>query len=216
MKRSSLVLSLALFSLLLYSGCGGSSRSSVEGYEDAQLSGKRVFVLMPQEGEYALTSPANFAWSRGIGEAGADGRVSSEFRTNFASQLDARYDSNTVHNYATQSVGSTHPLSAEVDFRGEPSTWDWSRIDAARKAAAIDFLLVLTDVTIANSKSTNGGDRGREQVTARARLLDMATKGQLVDQVIEISVSDPRQPIDTYVLLARKLAQKLPFMNHSD
>lgn len=209
------VLTALTIAAFLSNGCG-SPRSTVEGYSDAELSGKRVFVLLPDEGEYTFTSAANFAWSRGIGEAGAAGRISSEFRTSFANALDARYDSNTVHNYATQSVGSTTPLSAETGFVGAPESWDWSVLDVARKSAAIDFLVVINDVKIDNTRPNDGGDRGRETVTMRARLVDMATRKVLADQRVSTSVSDPRQPVDTYVLLARELAQKLPFANQQD
>ncbi len=216
MKRLVLpFLTALIFSATIFGGCG-SSRSKVEGYDDAQLSGKRVFVLLPDEGDYMVTSPSSFAWSRGIGEAGVPGRISSEFRTMFASALDARYDSNTVHNYATQSVGSTNPLHSGTDFQGAAESWDWSKLDVVRKNAAIDFMIVVNEVTINNSSPENGGDRGEERVSARARLIDMAKRKVLVEEQVAVSVDDPRQPRDTYVLLARELARKLPFLNQRD
>ena len=198
---------------MFLSSCGGSNRSSVSGYTDAELNSKRIFVLLPEEGEYRLTDSAAFAWSRGIGEGGVSGRIYSEFRTNLPNQLDYRYDSNTVHNYVAQSVGATNPLDAEADFEGDPSGWDWAKIDAAMKVGAIDYLLVLSDVTVANNNPGLRADRGRETVTVTVSLIDLPNRRLVLRENVSASVDDPRIPSDTYVILARQIAEELPFFN---
>ena len=198
---------------MFLSSCGGSNRSSVSGYTDAELNSKRIFVLLPEEGDYRLTDSSAFAWSRGIGEAGVAGRVYSEFRTNLPNQLDNRYDSNTVHNYAAQSVGATNPLDAEADFEGDPSGWDWAKLDAAMKLGAIDYLLVISDVAIVNNNPGLRADRGRETVTLTVSLVDLPNRRLVLRDNVSISVDDPRVPSDTYVILARQIAEELPFYN---
>lgn len=202
-----------LIGALLLSACGGSNRASVGGYTDSELNDRRVFLLMPDQGEYRLTDPEAFAWSRGIAEAGVDGRVYSEFRTNLAGELDERYDSNTVHNFAAQSVGATHPLSAENDFDGESSTWDWTKIEGAMKAGAIDYLIVLSDVVIENRNPGRARERGEETVRLVVTLVDLPNRRMLLRRNVEMSVDDPRLPSDTYVILARAIARELPFYN---
>lgn len=206
---------LVLCAGIVLESCGGSNRSSVGGYVDADLNDKRVFLLLPDEGEYRLTDSAAFAWSRGIGDAAASGRVYSEFRTNLPTQLDLRYDSNTVHNFAAQSVAATNPLDANTDFDGEPTGWDWAKIDGAMKTGAIDFLVVLSDVAIANNNPGLTADRGRETVTGTVSLIDLPNRRLLVRESVSISVDDPRVPSDTYVILARKIAEELPFYNRT-
>ena len=199
-----------LFSGFLFIGCG-SGRTSIEGYDDAALSGKRLFVLTPDEGEIFFTDDGAFAFSRGIAALNARERVINEFQTQFRDRLDNLLDSNLVVTYRSQSVGAIHPLYATNDFTGEAGSWDWTTIDAARKEGAIDYLLVLQRVGFENQVPGDSVGRGKETVTVDFVLIDPVKRSVMTRNQVSASVKDPREVRDTYIKLVKELASKMPF-----
>ncbi|MGE3800739.1 MAG: hypothetical protein AB7H80_06935 [Candidatus Kapaibacterium sp.] len=194
----------------LFAGCG-SSRTSIEGYSDAVLTGKRLFILMPKEGDFVLTNSEAFAYSRGIAALSSQSRVDNEFQTQFRDYLDNVLDSNLVVVYRTQPVGAIHPLDATRDFNGEIGSWNWEEIDAARKEGAIDFLLVLQKVQLENQTPSDNAGRGKESVTVNFILVDPAKRSVMTQNQVSVSLKDPREIRDTYSKLTRELASKMPF-----
>ena len=209
LKLLGLISSLVLSTLVL-SSCG-SSRITLEGYDDALLSGKRIFLLIPEDGDYVFSDAAAFGYSRGIAAVTVQSRVDNEFQTRLRDRLDLRLDSNLVVNYRTQPVGAIHPLKAVRDFTGLPSTWDWTKLQAAAKEGAIDYLIVLRSVTLKNFPPKDGRSMGKEEVEADFLLIDLSKKSVMTQNTVSISVNDPRQIADTYIELSKDLTSKMPF-----
>ncbi len=195
-------------------GCG-SGKVAVEGYDQAALNDKRVFLLLPAEGEIVLANPDVYALSRGIGEAGAPGRIATEFRTDLATALDARLDSNTVLEYGQQSVGAVVPLNPSVDMPGGATattgSWDWDKIKNAARQGGIDYLVVVHSVRVENEAPKEGASRGKETVTVNFSLLDPEERKVMTGSEVRVELKDPRKPADTYTKLAEAMARKLPF-----
>ena len=194
----------------IWGGCG-SSRTSVEGYTDATLTDKRLFVLTPKEGEFGITNSEAFAASRGIAPLNVQSRLDNELQTQFRDWLDNTLDSNLVVMYRAQPVGAVYPLEGKSGFSGTEGGWDWGKIDAARKEGAIDFLLVLENVSVDNTMPTEKGGRGKETMNVDFLLIDPAKKSVMTRNRVSVTVKDPREIRDTYIKLARELASKMPF-----
>ncbi|MCE2502664.1 MAG: hypothetical protein J4G05_01195 [Chlorobi bacterium] len=209
LRFSGIITSLILGSLFL-SGCG-SSRITLEGYDDALLNGKRVFLLTPSEGDYIFTSIDGFTYSRGIASITAQTRIDNEFQSRLRDRLNVTFDSNLVVNYRTQPVGVIHPLNAVTDFFAHPSSWDWTKLEAAGKEGVIDYLIVLRSVTMKNYKPKGDGAMGKEEVDADFVLIDLTRRSVMTQNNVAISVDDPRRIADTYIKLSEKLASKMPF-----
>ncbi|MBC8145678.1 MAG: hypothetical protein H7X80_08830 [bacterium] len=214
MKKISF-LSLVLLSAVLIAGCPSSRRIVLEGYNDAALNGKRVFVLLPTAGELRIESAPLFASSRGVDATSAGETMENELRTDLVAAIQERFDSNTVLNYAEQAVSGIVPLSARNDFNSlnasnQINPIDWPKIKSAGKEGNIDYLLVVRDVTV---KNTAGSDpRGDENVRATYSLLDIASGKVMTSGEVEARVDAPRTPNMTHARLAAKLAEKLPFV----
>lgn len=214
-NRSSRGIAINLFLMLgtaLLVGCG-SGKISVAGYDNAALNDKRVFLLLPAEGQIVLANADVFAQSRGIGLAGAPGRVATEFRTDLAPALDGRLDSNTVLEYRQQTVGAVVPLDPAVDLpQGATSgSWDWDKLRDAARQGNIDYLLVMHSVRVENKVPKEDATRGEETVVATFSLLDPEQKKKMTTNEVRVTVKDPRKPADTYTQLAAAMAKKLPF-----
>lgn len=207
----------SLFALTLGSsvflGCGGANRTTIDGLDPSTLPGKRIFVLLPSADGISISSPGDFAWSRGIAELNAANRFESELRTEFVTMLDARTDSNTILDYGAQPVGLTMPMKPDDDFSGDVGSWNWTRIEEASRNGGIDYLVIVSGVAVSNDPPETEEARGDERVSARVRLLAPATRQLLDDRIVEIEVEDPRVPRDTHVALARAVSGALPFEN---
>lgn len=205
---------LLLLGTALLIGCG-SGKTSVEGYDNAVLNDKRIFLLLPSEGDITLVNPAAFAQSRGIGEAGASGRIATEFRTDLATALNTRLDSNTILEYGQQTVGAVVPLNPSVDLpqaaTGSTSSWNWDKVRDAARQGNIDYLIVLHSVRVENEMPKEGASRGKETVVANFSLLDPEKKTLMTGSEVRVEIKDPRKPADTYTRLAEAMAKKLPF-----
>lgn len=202
---------LAFPVLVLLAGCG-SGRKAVEGYEEAALHDKRVFLLLPAEGQVALANPGAFAYSRGIGEAGAPGRIATELRTELPAAMDAYYTSNTFLDYGSQTVGAVVPLNPTTDLpRGASATWNWDKVREAAKQGNIDYLLVIHSVRVENELPDEGDARGKETVTTTFSLIDPAEQKVMTSDEVRVQIKDPRKPADTYTRTAEAMSKKLPF-----
>lgn len=198
-------------------GCG-SGRISVDGYTDADLNQKRVFVLLPKSDKIMLANPAAFAASRGVAEMTASERIGRELQSDFQVALDGRLDSNTVLEYGSQSVGATIPMDPAADFpAGAEARWDWSKAKQAAKQGNIDYLLVLHSVRVENEMPTGGEKpRGKEKITATFSLIDPLNEKLMTGATVDAEIDDPRRPVDTYVKLSKSMAKKLPFHIRQD
>lgn len=209
--RLLMIFALALPIVVGLSGCGGGGRGGV--LNGSNLNGKRLFILMPKQTGFKLQNPDTYAYSRGISQESAAARIFSEMKSQFPDELGQRYDSNTVLNYDEHAIGGTIPLDAVNDFNGASSSWDWEAINRAGKEGAVDFLLVLHTVDVSNQMPREEFGRGRETVSVGFHLIDPINKVNVSSATVSVSVDDPRIPSDTYVLLARQVASRLPFLN---
>jgi hypothetical protein len=196
-----------------FNGCGGGTKGGV--LNGTRLNGKRLFILLPKQEGFKLQNPDAYAYSRGIAEESAQARIHSEMKSQFPDELGQRYDSNTVLNYDEHAIGGSVPLNAVSDFTGASSSWKWDEINRAGKEGAVDYLLVLHTVEVSNQKPRNEFGRGRETISASFHLIDPLNKVNVSSTTVSISIDDPRIPSDSYVLLARQVASKLPFLNSS-
>ncbi len=194
-------------------GCGGSNRTTIDGYEVGTFSNKRIFLVLPEADEVAFENIEAFASSRGIASIAAPERFASELATRFPSALDGRCDSNTVLSYRSQPVGLTNPMQPSIDFAGASSNWDWSKISRAGAEGAIDFLVVLGDLTVGSDLPETADGRGTERIAATVHLISIAEGKELDRREILVEIEDPRMPRDSYTHLAKAVAGALPFIN---
>jgi hypothetical protein len=204
------VLCLMLLCSTLFTACSSSgSRTTVQGYSDASLNRKRVFVLLPSASEITFTDAAQFGASRGVAAASAGETFDAELRTVLINSLQDRLDSNTIFNYADQAVAGLVPLSAVRDFTATgPVSWD--NVRKARQEGAIDYLIVLRDVTVGNTAGSDA--RGNETVTTTYSLLDPSERKVMSSGTLSVDVSSPRTPPMTSERLAAALTSRLPFV----
>jgi hypothetical protein len=207
--KSNRVLSLILLASTLFAACSSTTtRTSVEGYNDAALNRKRVFLLLPTGSEITFTNADQFGSSRGVAGASAAETFEGELRTVLVTALQDRLDSNTILNYAEQSAAGIVPLSATTDFNAEgPIAWETIR--RARQEAAMDYLVVLRDVTVRNTAGSDA--RGSEAVTATYMLIDPGAKKVMSKGTVSVDVGAPRTPAMTHEQLAAELTGNLPF-----
>lgn len=214
--RGKSIVAINFFLLLgtaLLVGCG-SGKTAVEGYDQGVLNGKRIFLLLPAEGGIVLTNPAAFAQSRGIGEGGASGRISTEFRTDLAPALNTRLDSNTILEYSQQTVGAVVPLNPSSDMpraTAGSDSWDWDKLRDAARQGNIDYLIVFHSIRVENEMPKEGAARGKETVTANFSLLDPEKKKLMSESEVRVEIKDPRKPADTFTRLSEAMAKKMPF-----
>jgi len=201
----------AIVAATYLAGCG-SARISVEGYGDAELNHKRVFLMLPASDNVALENPAAYANSRGIAEIGATERIATELQSDLQAALDGRLDSNTVLEYGSQPVGAIVPVDPAEDFpAGSDAEWNWDKAKRAAKEGNIDFLIVLHSVRLENEMPEGDGTRGKEKITATFSLLDPLNGKLMTANTVDAEVDDPRRPADTFVGLSKAMAKKLPF-----
>lgn len=194
---------------LILAGCGSSTRTTIEGYSDAQLNGRRVFVLLPSASDVRFSNAELFGTSRGVAGASASETLEGELRTVLVSAIQNRLDSNTVLNYAEQAVAGIVPLDATSDFTVTGPT-SWANVKRAGQEGAIDYLIVLRDVSVTN---TPGSDpRGDEAVAASYALLDVKSQKLMTSGTIGVDIGAPRTPSATHDRLAAELTAKLPFV----
>lgn len=199
---------LVLLTAIVFAGCPSARRITVEGYDDARLSGKRVMVILPEAADVTLTDPAAYAYARGIAADGAREQLSSDLRTRFVEAIDKRLDSNTVLAYRDQPVGAMVPLDATKDFTAAgPKGWDV--VKRAGREGNIDYLIVLNGMTIRNASSTG---RGSESISTNYLLLDAQEAKVMTSGTVSIDVKEMQGPTDSYLALARELGAKLPFV----
>jgi hypothetical protein len=212
MKRSSQIIPSSLAAIvlaLLVSSCGSSSRTTVSGYSDEMLNGKRIFVLLPKPEEIMMNNSAAYAYSRGVATDGAREMLAGEIRTQLIQALSSRLDSNTVLNYQGEAVGAMIPLSASDDFTaGTPKSWD--ALTKAAHTGNFDYMIVLNPISFSNTPSTTGG-RGGEDVEMSYSLLDLNEKKVMTTGTVTVDQSELSEPAATYNQLALELTRKLPF-----
>ena len=207
MNRFKLLFIALLFSTV-FIGCPSAKRLTIEGYDDAVLNAKRVFVLLPASADIRLTNAELYATSRGIDATSAGETIEGELRTVLVGAIQSRLDSNTVLNYFEQPVSGIVPLNATTDFNGAaPVTW--STVKRAGVEGNIDYLLVLRDVVVTSTPSSD--PRGNEAVSASYSLLDIAAERVMTSGTIAVSISAPRTTASTHEGLAAELTAKLPF-----
>jgi len=200
---------LLLLTAIVFAGCPSARRITVEGYDDAKLSGKRVMVILPEAADVTLTDPAAYAYARGIAADAAREQLSTDLRTRFVDAIDARLDSNTVLGYKDQPVGAMVPLDATKDFTATgPKAWDV--VKRAGREGNIDYLIVLNGMTIRNTSSSTG--RGGESISTSYLLLDAQDAKTMTSGTVSINVGEMQGPNDSYLALARELGAKLPFV----
>jgi hypothetical protein len=204
MKHTRTLLTLALIAIVA-SGCASSRRTTIEGYSDASLNRKRIFLLLPGESDVRFASAEQYAQPIGIAAASAGETFAGDLRSVLVSAIQSRLDSNAVFSYADQPVSGIVPLSAAHDFTASGPN-DWDAVRRAGQEGAIDFLLVLRDASVAN---TSAGD---ESVTVSYELLDVAARRVMTSGVVTASVGAPRTREMTHEKLADELTAKLPFL----
>lgn len=194
---------------VMATGCGSSSRMTIEGYSDDMLSNRRVAVLFPGPTDITFTNLDALAASRGVDPAGAREDFHGELRTQLVDLLDATLDSNTVLDYTGMPVFGSIPLSAESDF--STATPNWEKLRRAGREGNLDYMVVVNHMNVSNTPSSSGG-RGDESVKASYSLLDLTRSKVMTGGTIDFTVSDPRTPSTTWERLVEKLTPKLPFM----
>lgn len=197
----------------IFAGCGGGGRvTTVEGYGERQLNGKRIALLVPNANDLVMNNSAAYAHSRGVATEGAREMLSTELRTGLVTTLSTVLDSNAVVSYRDQVVAGTIPLDAVENFtQGTPKTWD--KLEDAAKQANLDFVLLIAPFSISNTASTTG--RGDETVDAGYSLIDPIKRRVMTTGTVQFTVSDPRSVANTYERFAQELAKKLPFTNNA-
>lgn len=205
--RSSLLCAAAVTMLL--AGCSSSKRTTVDGYTDAMLTGKRVALLVPDVGDVKLESASNYAAARGTTGEAAREQLSSDLRAYLVPALDAELDSNIVLNYKDEPMGAQQPLSATTDFTSSgPVSWDL--VDKAARAGNLDYLVVVRSMTIQGTSANTA--RGSETINAEYLLLDLPGKKVMAHGQVSASVQKINSPGETYTLLAQQLSGRLPFI----
>lgn len=193
---------------LLIAGCSSSQRTTVEGYTDQQLSGKRVVLLLPGAADVRLPDSSSYALSRGTVAESAREQLAIDFRTRFIPALDLRLDSNTVTNYAEQSVSGNVALNAQTDFTANgPKSWDV--LKRAGREGNIDYMIVLNNMQVRTSRTSNGG--GSEVIEADYMLLDLQDAKSMASGHVSANINGAADPGAAYRLLAQELSAKLPF-----
>ncbi len=212
-SRSIASSSLALVTLMaaLLAGCGGPSRVVIEGYPEAELNRKKIVLLLPEMNDLVMNNSSVYAASRGVTTEGAREALRDELRTSLSAALGVRLDSNTVTAYRDETVSGIVTLDATDDLNaGTPKSWD--KFNDAARQGNIDFFLVITRFSVANTPpATTGAGRGDETVNATFSLLDPVKRRVMTTGAIEFTAKDPRVPADTYTRLADELTRKLPF-----
>lgn len=204
---------LISFSLLaviavLVSACGSSRRIVIEGYNDAALNGKRLFLLLPKASEVRFTNAALFAESRGVATPAAGETIENELRTDLTAAIQEQFDSNDVFNYADQVVAGMVPLG-DAEFTGATPK-SWTSLTRAGREGNIDFLLVIRELSVANTSSSD--PRGNEVVNLKYSLLDIANEKVMTSGDLSVDIDAPRTPAMTHVRIASALSSKLPFV----
>jgi len=199
---------VALFAVLLAS-CGSSRRTTISGYDDSMLNGRRIFVVTPLPEQVTMTNPDQFAAARGVAGATAREMLQGEFRTMLIPALNQQMDSNTTFNYSEEPVGSMVGLNATNDFNNAGPT-DWEKVLRAARDGNIDYMLVVRNMEITN---TSGGPSGRgdEAVSARFILLDAHNRKVMTTGELDIAVEDPRKLETTWQMVAAELSKRMPF-----
>ena len=193
---------------LLIAGCSSATRTTVEGYTDQQLSGKRVVLLLPDAADVRIPDSSSYAFARGTVAESAREQLAIDFRTRLIPALDLRLDSNTVLNYAEQPVSGNVALNARTDFpNGAPKAWDV--LKRAGREGNIDFMIVLNNMQVRTIRSTNGS--GSETIEADYILLDLQDAKAMTSGHVTANIDGAADPGATYRLLAQQLAAKFPF-----
>jgi hypothetical protein len=201
--RYAAVLAVAVF----IAGCPSSSRITVDGYDDAMLNNKNIYVLLPDTSTAVLANPTAYGASRGVATDGARDMLVGELRTRLIESLDARLDSNTTLNYSSQAVGGVVPLNYTMFNNGVPKTWD--KLKQAGREGGFDYLLVLPGFKISTQPVSTG--RGSETVETGYALLDVLNEKVMTSGTVKVEVDAPAMPADVYRKLAEALSRKLPF-----
>jgi|GEM_PF-1798231 len=190
-------------------GCPSSKRIVVEGYDDAALVRKRIMLLLPDSKDVKLTDAAAYGYARGTTAEGGRDQMNAELRTKLTYEISQHLDSNTVLNYADQSLSGSIMLNSTADFTGaQPKSWDAYK--RAGREGNIDFFVVLNNVTFSNTASSTGG-RGKEGIEADYSLLDLQQQKVVTSGHISLGQEELTTPADTYRRLAEALVGKLPF-----
>jgi hypothetical protein len=171
------------------------------------LNNKNIFVLLPDTSIAVIANPTAYAASRGVATDGARDMLSGELRTRLIESLDARLDSNTTLNYASQAVGGVVPLNFSMFNNGVPKTWD--KLKQAGREGGFDYLLVLHGFKISTKPVTTG--RGSETVEASFTLLDVMKENVMANSTVKVETEAPAMPADVYRKVAEELSRKLPF-----
>jgi hypothetical protein len=206
--RYSALLIVAVF----IAGCPSSRRITVDGYDDSMLNNKTIYVLLPDTSMAVIANPTAYASSRGVATDGARDMLVAELRTRLIESLDARLDSNTTLNYASQAIGGVVPLNFSMFNNGVPKSWD--KLKQAGREGVFDYLLVLHGFKITTESATTG--RGPETVNASFTLLDVMKENVMASGTVNVETEAPAIPAEVYRKLAQELSRKLPFYVGSD
>ncbi|MBS1910411.1 MAG: hypothetical protein JST22_00370 [Bacteroidetes bacterium] len=200
---------LLAFLCAVVAGCGSSKRTTVNGYSDAMLSGKRLAVVLPLPVDVVLTDPAAYAAVRGTVAESARDLMQDDFRSQLISALASRLDSNHVMSYRDETVGAMVPLNARSDFSSAaPISWD--PIKRATQEGNLDYLLVMHSMTISTISAAT--TRGAESISGEYLLIDARRDTVMTSGRVETGQIPLSGPGDAYGVLAQKLAEHLPFI----
>jgi len=188
-------------------GCSSSSRTAVEGYDEAMLSRKRIMVLTPEPASVVLSDTVAYAASRGVVPASAREQVGIDFRTRLVPAIGRWLDSNTVLHYRDQPVSGIVPIDATADFSGaQPKSWETIR--RAGREGNVDFMIVLNGTRLTSSADSPGS--GTEAIETNYSLID-AQAGKVMTSGNVSIPAGPASAAVSYEELAKALTAKLPF-----
>lgn len=199
---------VALFAVLL-SACGSSKRTTIKGYDDSMLNGRRIFVVTPSPEQVTMNNPDQFAAARGVAGATAREMLGNEFRTMLIPAMNQQLDSNTTYSYSEEPVGRMVVLNAISDFNNSGPV-DWENVSRAAREGNIDYMIVLRNIKINN---TGGGESGRgdESASGDFLLLDAQNKKVMATGDFDVEVKDPRKLETTWQLVAAEISKQMPF-----
>lgn len=199
---------VALFAVLL-AACGSSKRTTIKGYDDSMLNGRRIFMVTPPPEQVTMSNPDQFAAARGVAGATAREMLGNEFRTMLIPAMNQQLDSNTTYSYSEEPVGRMVVLNATSDFTNAGPV-DWENVSRAAREGNIDYMIVLRNIKINN---TGGGESGRgdEAASGDFLLLDAQNKKVMTTGDFDVEVKDPRKLETTWQLVAAEISKQMPF-----
>lgn len=207
--RKSIAALVFTVAVLTLAGCSGARRTTIEGYSDDMLNGKRVMVVLPDAADVVLGDPNAYAAGRGAAAESAREQLRNDMRLYFVPEIDRRTDSNTVLVYNDQPVGAMVPLNAVRDFpNGTPSSWD--NVAKAGREGNLDYLIVLNNLDI--KTVLEGTTRASEAANATFVLLDIERSKVMAKGRVSVSMDPMGGPGGIYTLMAEKIIEQLPFI----